>query len=89
MLFQVSPTWKRPVDFHGFTKNLTLLVAGGDCPPVDIKETICPRVDKLPGLLQSLHQIYGRDMGPGHQVTCTIPPHAAHKHWYIVIHSAR
>ena len=31
-------------------------------------------------LLQSLHQIYGRDMGPGHQVTCTIPPHAAHKH---------
>ena len=52
----------------------------GDCPPVDIKETICPGVDKLPGLLQSLHQIYGRDMGPGHQVTCTIPPHAAHKH---------
>ena len=79
-------TCELPIDFHVFSKEpyspccWWCVGEHGDCPPVDIKETICPRVDKLLGLLQSLHQIYGRDMGPGHQVTCTIPAHAAHKH---------
>ena len=47
-------TCELPIDFHVFSKEpyspvVCCVGEHGDCPPVDIKETICPGVDKLPG----------------------------------------